>query len=638
MSEKGSPIELGSGESITRRDFVDGVLGGAAMLALGGRAGAQAAPIPPGLGPDWYGYGGVGDYAPSHGNTPELIAQAHSVRDGQWSASHIDASDTGEAYDLIIVGGGMTGLGAALQFTQKSRPGARALLIENHPVLGGESKRNEFIVDGTRLFAPQGAQGFSVPGPSVGGYANGDARYFEELSIPREYTYAPWPTDRKELKFPTDDAGFLHWFEREVSDGWFVDEPGSPGRWVHDPWAKDLAGTQYSAEDRAQLIKWRQWSKRIYDGPDFEKWLDARSYAELLTQDAGLGSGVLNYVSTLTTVTGGPIEAVSAYSAYNIRLPVASAFSKMEAPAPRQQWPGGNDVFARYFIKRIAPHVLEGGTTLPEIVKARIRFEALDRPDARVRFRVRSTAIRIEHVGKASDAAVRVTYLQNGRAYSVRAQAVVMATGGWITKYIVRDLPASHLAAYNDFVHMPVMIANVALRNWRPMYNLGLTSFKWKGDLGSACAIKRPMYVGDFQPPLDPDRPTVISLTYPICPPGADVRTNVKVGRAELYATPFAEYERRIREHFTRLFGAGGFDARKDIGGIILNRWGHAWIVPTPGFYFGRNGAKAGREIIREPFGRIAFGHSELHGNQHWGPAAAEGSRAFDQIAPFLRT
>jgi spermidine dehydrogenase len=641
MSRKSKDLrdELGCGEHITRRDLVNGVLATGAVLALGSRAPAGAAATASSalLGSDWYGYGGVGDYASSHGNTPELIAQAHAIRDGRWNAEHIDARDTGELYDLVIVGGGMAGLGAALRFDQKTERGARALLLENHPVLGGESKRNEFMVDGTRLMAPQGAHGFAIPGPAVGSYADGDARYFEELSIPREYTYAPWPDNRKALKFAHDDG----WDERAVSSGWFVETPGAAGRWARDPWANDLAETQYSAEDRAQILKWHRWAARVYEGRDFEKWLDARSYADLLVKDAGFGPAVMDYVNAMMGADmGAPPQAISAFAAYAMKLPVASAFAEMTGETPeRHQFPGGNDVFARLFIKRIAPYALAGGTTLPDIVAGRIRYEALDRPGARVRFRPQSTAIRIEHTGRGSNAAVRITYVRKGRLYSVRAKAVVMATGGWITKHIVRDLPARHRAAYDEFVHTPCMVVNVALRNWRPMYDLGLTGFTWwGGEMGFRCAIKRPMHVGDFRPPFDPDLPTVITLFHsPGALLGTDVLSNVKAGRTELYATPFAEYERRVREFLTRLFGANGFDARRDIAGIILNRWGHALIVPTPGFFFGRDGAKAGREIVREPFDRIAFGHSELTGYQHWGPAAAEGSRAFDQVAPSVR-
>ena len=57
-------------------------------------------------------------------------------------------------------------------------------------------------------------------------------------------------------------------------------------------------------------------------------------------------------------------------------------------------------------------------------------------------------------------------------------------------------------------------------------------------------------------------------------------------GRAQLLATPFREYERQIRTQLSEMFSASGFDAARDIAGIVLNRWGHAYVSPG-GFFFG---------------------------------------------------
>ena len=103
----------------------------------------------------------------------------------------------------------------------------------------------------------------------------------------------------------------------------------------------------------------------------------------------------------------------------------------------------------------------------------------------------------------------------------------------------------------------------------------------------------------------------------------------------ELFATSYAEYERRIYAQMNKLFASSGFDAEKDVAGVILNRWGHAFSVPFPGFFGGRTG-KGPRDVIRNHYGRIAFGHSELNGWQHWGNAADEGRRAFMQLAATL--
>lgn len=103
------------------------------------------------------------------------------------------------------------------------------------------------------------------------------------------------------------------------------------------------------------------------------------------------------------------------------------------------------------------------------------------------------------------------------------------------------------------------------------------------------------------------------------------------MGRTELLTTSYNEYERQILTQMTKLFGSSGFNPKRDVAGVILNRWGHAYSVPYPGFYGGKNGV-APRDLIRKGYGRIAFGHSELDGLQHYGPAADEGRRAFNQV------
>jgi spermidine dehydrogenase len=140
------------------------------------------------------------------------------------------------------------------------------------------------------------------------------------------------------------------------------------------------------------------------------------------------------------------------------------------------------------------------------------------------------------------------------------------------------------------------------------------------------------MYAGSYRPPFGPDRPTVLTFYTTFDGFGGTAAEQGAAGRTELLSTPFADYERRIREQMTTLFAGGGFDPRSDIAGIVLNRWGHAYLAPGPGFFFGEGGAPAPPDVIREPFGRIAIGHSELRGHQNWTGATGEGRRALEAI------
>jgi spermidine dehydrogenase len=100
-----------------------------------------------------------------------------------------------------------------------------------------------------------------------------------------------------------------------------------------------------------------------------------------------------------------------------------------------------------------------------------------------------------------------------------------------------------------------------------------------------------------------------------------------------MLATSFREYERQIRQQFTDMFGHSGFDARRDIAGIILNRWGHAYLNPQPGFFFGKNGKPSPSNIFRNTqFGRIAFANTDLAGIMDHRSSILEAKRAVAQL------
>jgi spermidine dehydrogenase len=299
-----------------------------------------------------------------------------------------------------------------------------------------------------------------------------------------------------------------------------------------------------------------------------------------------------------------------------------------------QSFPGGNDGIARFIVKGLIADAIAGDRSFDAVHNGRVRFDALNRRGAPTRLRLGATVVRVEHEAlPTGDRTAAVTYLRNGRLERVRARGVVVATGAWAAKHAVRGLPDEYLRAFDSFPRSPMLVVNVALRNWRAMYRLGYTAASWRGGFGFCCNLRPNMLVGGYRPRLHPDSPNMLTFYVPFDKPGLPLAEQGQKGRAELLGTSYRDYERQIRRQLVTLFGEAGFDPARDIGGIVLNRWGHAYVNPGPGFYFGGGGQPAPRDVVRRPFGRIAFAHSELNGHQNYFAALTEGKRAAEQLA-----
>ena len=205
-------------------------------------------------------------------------------------------------------------------------------------------------------------------------------------------------------------------------------------------------------------------------------------------------------------------------------------------PANRHSFPGGNDGFARHFVKSLIPDSIGGESKFEDIMNNPIFFRNLDKNGNNIRLRLSSNAINLRHIKKRNEDSVDVTYIRDGSLHKINTKAVVMASGGWINKHIISDLPKSHLDAYNKFNHAPFLVANVALTNWRFLKKLGVTAYQWSGGFGFHTNIRKPMHVGDYKPDLDPNKPITMSFYVSFEKPnqGLDAKTQSRLGQYEL--------------------------------------------------------------------------------------------------------
>ena len=614
---------------ITRRDFLNGMLlgTGAFLLELPAplRLFAQSK--------SEYGFGGIGDYASSHGNTPAVIGAFQAIERGEYASVRQDIIDTGESYDLVVVGGGLSGLGAAYEFSKSSSAQAKCLILENHPIFGGAAKRNEFMVQGQELIGPQASNAFGViDRPGIPGYD-----IYRELGIPAEFEYGELPTGLKPLDFDTTNFGYRLWFD-SPSIGHFYGNGGkdAAGRWAAGFWESNLTGTPYPERVRKDFMRWRDIADRRYEGEDYGRWLDSMTYQHYIEKVLNLDPEITRYAHPiLASVVGLGGDVISAYAARQVSMPGFPEFQGHRS-LRNSHWhsfPGGNDGFTRHFIKMLIPDAIEGNKNFSDIHNGRVRFSALESESNKVRMRPGASVVRLEQKDSlAPGKKITVVYLHERKLYRLEAGSAVMACGSRTARKIVAGLPADHTAAYAQFHVSPILVANVALTNWRFLYRLGFTACKWAEGFGFGCNIRKPMYIGNYRPPLHPDKPTVLTFYISFHQPGLGIEEQGERGRKRLLGTSYAEFEALIVKQMRQLFSDAGFQEDKDIAGIILNRWTYAYVNPQPGFYFGADGKAAPRDIIRKPFGRISFAHAELNGHQHWVAAVEEGRRGARQV------
>ena len=608
---------LGLDAPISRRDFLNGSLV-VAGSALGLPASAAIADT-------FTGYGGVGDYARANGNTWPVVQAAHRLRDGGYGEAIIAGAPDAGQFDLVVVGGGIAGLSAAHRFRRLCGASARILILENHAMPGGEARQNEFDIEGTRLLGPQGSNDFGLPGRRKDSLTDS---FFEEFALPREYQWQRWDSALKPLRFARDNYSNMDGFqETQVDVGYFFDRAQGADKpcWRRNIWSSALKDAPYSDAARRDLLRWRADHGEI--GEAENRHLDTLTYRDYLENVRGYDAAVTRMVEPIVGLLAG--VSTDAACARLGRQLVQDPTRTMAL-----SFPGGNSPFPRALLRALLPAALPG-RDFDSLMYGNLDFDALDRPGESARMRLEATALRVRHSGADADG-VEVVYEKGGRVFKLRAGQVVMASGGWVNKHLLVDMPEDLRTAYGQFCYAPALIVNVALRQWRFLYDLDITACRWFDDtdgIGYCCNLRQNMVSERHAPPLHPDKPAVLSFYLGLPVPGLPAATQGMAARARLMNTSYADFEILIRRQMLRLFGASGFKPKRDIAAIVLNRWGHARLIEPPGFHYGLDGKPSPLERVRQGYGRISIGHSELNGAQHWGSALQYGRKAGERAA-----
>jgi spermidine dehydrogenase len=619
--------------SITRRDFIDGVAVTAAVAASP-RVLAAVDPDAAHLSPqDRPGY-----YPPAltgmRGSHPGSFEAAHALRDGTLPRSGTGPIDTGEDYDLIVVGGGISGLAAAYFYRAMGGSGTRILILENHDDFGGHAKRNEFELGGKIQLINGGTLGIDSPRP----YSAVAAGLLTALGI------NPAALEARHADrgfYPSLGLGSGVFFDRET----FGEDRLVKGK-ISSP--EFLAKAPLSDAARCDILRLETIAIDYLPGlssPEKKSRLSRISYRDYLLDLVKVDPSVVRlYQSRTHGEWGVGIDAVAALDVWPFGLPGFQGLKLDPGSAPhmgytpagyadggsyRFHFPDGNASIARLLVRSLNPQAVPVGT-VEDVVTARIDYSRLDRPDSSVHIRLGSLVVSVSSSGPA---AVEVVYLQTDRLFSARAKHCVLACWNMMIPYLCPQLPQKQKEALRYLVKVPLVYANVALANWQAFVALGVSAIHCPGSYHSSVRLNPVTDIGSYRAPRSPDEPILVRLVRTPCRPGLPERDQHRAGRIELLATDFATFEDKIRDQLGRILGPGGFDPARDITAITVNRWPHGYAYEyNPLFDPDWPQGEAPHEIGRARFGPIAIANSDSAAAAYTDAAIDQAYRAVQEL------
>lgn len=612
---------LGMHKPIERRDLLQGMLLGAGLLSLAGcgsaAEGDQLAAAAPQNQPGYYPPERVG----MRGNHPGSFEQAHALRDGTLKPEH--ALKTGEEYDLVVVGGGISGLAAAY-FLRAERPNARILILDNHDDFGGHAKRNEFHINGQMLLQNGGTMLISSPRP----YGPVPAGLMRDLGIDAKTLAETYPNDPL---YRTLGLGSAIYFDKEnFGEDKLVQLPGGRGGGSRAELAAAL--TKAPLSKKAQ----QDYLRLMFDEVDYlpglseaekRKLLSSISYQQFLEQYMKLDPAVITLMQKRTHGEWGlGIDAEPALDCWGEGLPGMNGLGLsrdntdwMDPTAAGHSSTGGSDSFrfpdgnatiARALVRSLVPAVAPPGD-IESIVLAKFDYSQLDRPGQQTRIRLNSTVVHVDPKGKGP---VTIAYMDGDQLRSVSAKAAVLACYNMIIPYLMPGLPDAQKAALHELVKVPLCYTSVVINNWQAFQKLGVQQINCPNGYFSSVSLSSSSHVGGYAGPKSPDDPAIVFLSRAYCQPGLPTaRDQQRAGRYELLNTSFEDFERNIRSQLNQLLGAGGFDAARDIEAIAVNRWPHGYAYEYNTLYDAWDTQEAERPNVigRQRFGAVTIANSD---------------------------
>ena len=617
--------------TISRRDFLNGT----ALVIAGGLTPLAQLRADPGR-----------YYPPAltgmRGSHPGSFEVAHRVgREGK--SFDISGLTVEESFDLVVVGGGISGLAAAWFYREAYGPGARILILDNHDDFGGHAKRNEFQVGDRLLIGYGGSESLQSPKALFSKTVN---RLLRELGVDMR-------------RFDTAFDGKLYgslgltegaYFDREtfgtdrlVAGSPMIGDPDWVGSDANRRHIEAVIGTFPMSEDaKARLVAFFKHPKDYLAGKSkAEKiaYLKKVSYRDYLRKDAGLGDEAVKYFdgATQDLLAMGP-DIVPALEALGSRFPGFARLGLKDEEEPGldepyiYHFPDGNASIARLLTRNLIPSVAPGHT-MDDVVLANFDYGKLDVDGARVRVRLNSTAVAVANA-RTKGGPVDIGYVRAEALHRIQAKHCVLACYNMMIPHIMPELPAAQKQALALGVKEPLVYTNVAVRNWDAFIKLGVSRIYSPHGYFSNTKLDFPVSLGGYRNPRKPDEPMVVHMKRIPLTPNQGL-TNVeqfRLGRQQLLMTPFEEFETRITDQLDRMLGAGGFKSAREIAAITVNRWPHGYAYDPNSLFDPQTSGPPPYVIGRKRCGSVTIANSDAAWNAYTHEAIDQAWRAVAEL------